>query len=346
VGCPACIPPRGMCLALNSPPSGQGLNAPSGVITRINQIEGIAQVSRSSEPRPRPPIFQLVTGQRPDLDADQPIDVRPRTMMPRTITLLSGKGGVGKTNIAASLAIALGQAGQRVLLVDADLSLSSIDLLMGVMPRHTAADLVAGRSTLEETCIESYAGVRVLSSSSGDEDLANLDDVRRQKLFRGLNGLGESIDMILIDAGAGVGRNVTSLARLGGENLIVTTPEPPAISAAFSLLKILDRSESQKAPAVLVNQVTGSMEAHETWTRILKACKQFLNVTPDYWGWLPLDPQVARAVRAQEPFLLSHPGSPAAKSIVRLAQRVLQNSPVRDPEGVGRPVGARERLAG
>lgn len=303
-------------------------------------------MNRSSEPRHKTPSFQVVTGQRPESDTDHSIDAPPRSLMPRTITLLSGKGGVGKTNIAASLAIALGRAGQRVLLMDADLSLSSLDLLMGVMPRHTAADLVAGRSTLEETLLESYAGVRVLPSTSGDEDLANLDDFRRQKLFRALNGLQETFDLVLIDAGSGVGRNVTSLARLGGENLIVTTPEPPAISAAFSLLKILDRSGPKAAPAILVNQASDSQEAHESWSRISKACKQFLSLTPEYWGWVPLDPGVTRAVRAQEPFILSNPNAPAAKSIVRLAQRVLLNSPVRDPEGVGRPVGARERLAG
>ncbi|TPW16758.1 MAG: flagellar biosynthesis protein FlhG [bacterium] len=266
--------------------------------------------------------------------------------MTRTITLLSGKGGVGKTNIAANLAIALGRQGRRVLLVDGDLSLSSLDLLMGVMPRHTAADVVAGRATLKESLVESYAGVRVLPSSSGDDDLANLDDFRRQKLFRGLNSLGDSFDLILIDAGAGVGRNVTSLARLGGENLIVTTPEPPSISAAFSLLKILDRSGLDRAPGIVVNQATGSVEAMECWNRIVKACKQFLTVTPEYWGWLSLDPAVPAAVRSQEPFILSCPNGPAAKSIVRLAQRVLQNDPVHPPEGVGRPIGARERLAG
>jgi len=334
-----------MRLAVNSPPTGC-LTASPGRDHPNQTNEGIGQVNRSSERRNPPPFLSVVAGQSPEPAADPSTDPRPRTVTTRTITFLSGKGGVGKTNIAANLAIALGRQGRRVLLVDGDLSLSSLDLLMGVMPRHTAADLVAGRATLEETLVESYAGVRVLPSTSGDDDLANLDDFRRQKLFRALNDLNESLDLILIDAGAGVGRNVTSLARLGGENLIVTTPEPPAISAAFSLLKILNRSGLTRAPGIIVNQATGSLEALESWNRISKACKQFLRLDPEYWGWLPLDPVVAKAVRAQEPFLLASPNSPAAKSIVRLAQRVLHNDSVRDPEGVGRPNGARERMAG
>ena len=137
------------------------------------------------------------------------------------------------------------------------------------------------------------------------------------------------------DGASGVGRNVTSLAHLGGENLVVTTPEPPAISAAFGLLKLLDAGGPGPAPGVVVNQATGSLEARETFGHILKACKQFLTITPTYLGWLPHDPAVMRAVRAREPFVLTDPAGPAAQAVVRLAQRVLQNDPVRDPEGQG-----------
>jgi len=270
----------------------------------------------------------------------------PVSVPVRTITLMSGKGGVGKTTLAASLAIALGRQGRRVLLVDGDLSLSSLDLLMGVMPRHNAADLVSGRATIDDALLESYAGVRLLPAASGDEELANLDDVRRHRLFRSLGSMGSRFDLLVIDAASGVGRNVTSLARLGGENLVVTTPEPPAVSAAFSLLKILDKSGSAVAPRLVVNQAEGSLEARECWNHISKACKQFLSVAPEYLGWVPRDLAVPRAVRAREPFLLSDPAGPASSAVLRLAQRVLQIDPVRGPAGAGRPKGVRERLAG
>jgi flagellar biosynthesis protein FlhG len=301
-------------------------------------------VNHSSERRHRPSHLGVVAGHRPEPSPIEEIDSVAAPV--RTITLLSGKGGVGKTNIAASLAIALGRQGRRVLLVDGDLALSSLDILMGVMPRHNAADLVAGSASLDDTLVESYAGVRVLPAASGDDELANLDDMRRHRLFRGLGNLGSRFDLVVIDAGSGVGRNVTSLAALGGENLVVTTPEPPAVSAAFSLLKILDGKGRANAPGLVVNQAEGSLEARECWSRISKACKQFLSASPEYLGWLPYDPAVPRAVRAREPFLLTDPAGPAAQAVLRLAQRVLRNDPVRGPEGAGRPVGARERLAG
>jgi flagellar biosynthesis protein FlhG len=263
----------------------------------------------------------------------------------RIVTLLSGKGGVGTTNLAASLAISLARGGQRVLLLDADFGLSNLDLLMGVVPRHTVADLVAGRCEVADALVASYAGVRVLPGATGEEELANLDDFRRERLVRSLSALDGEIDTIVIDAGTGVGRNVTSLARLGGQNLVVTTPEPPAVSAAYGLLKILDRTGFRTPPGILVNQATGSLEARDAWTRISKACNQFLEVTPEWLGWIPYDPAVPKAVRGQEPFLLAAPMAPASKSLVKLAQRLLNDTPDGAPEA-GHPLPETERMAG
>jgi flagellar biosynthesis protein FlhG len=282
-------------------------------------------------------------GGRPD--AGRGVSREPARPAAQIITLLSGKGGVGTTNLAAGLAIALARGGRKVLLLDADFGLSSLDLLMGVVPRYTVADLVAGRCEVAEALVPSYAGVRVLPGATGEEELANLDDFRRERLVRSLSALDGDIDTILIDAGTGVGRNVTSLARLGGQNLVVTTPEPPAVSAAYGLLKILDRSGFRTPPGILVNQATGSLEARDAWTRILKACNQFLDVTPEWLGWIPYDPAVPKAVRGQEPFLLAAPASPASRSLTKLAQRLLSDPPDGAPEA-GHPLPETERMAG
>lgn len=287
--------------------------------------------------------LQALHGGRSESSPDAGLDrARPKA---RILTLLAGKGGVGTTNLAASLAIALSRGGERVLLLDADFGLSNLDLLMGVVPRYTVADLVAGRCEVADALVSSYAGVRVLPGATGEEELANLDDFRRERLFRSLSVLDGEIDTILIDAGTGVGRNVTSLARLGGQNLVVTTPEPPAISAAYGLLKILDRTGFRTPPGVLVNQATGSLEARDAWTRISKACNQFLDVKPEWLGWVPEDPAVPRAVRSQEPFLLAAPASPAAKSLTALARLLLIDSPDGAPQA-GQPLPETERMAG
>ncbi len=245
----------------------------------------------------------------------------------RTIAVLSGKGGVGKTNIAANLAIALARRGRRILLVDGDVSLANIDLLMGVIPRFTLEHVLSGEKTLEEIVVDSYAGIRLVPAASGVQELANLDDFRRECLFRSLSRLDENIDLILIDAGSGIARNVTSLALAADEILIVTTPEPTAFSDAYAAIKVLAQSGKTHPPNIVVNMARSAEEAHQVQSRIRKVSEQFLDLSPVDWGFVYEDPAVARSVRNQEPFLLSAPQSPASRSIDLLARRVLENEP-------------------
>lgn len=287
------------------------------------------------EIRPRfRPEMRLINGTGPDR-RESPVNVEP-VALARRLAVLSGKGGVGKTNIVANLAISLARRGQRIVLVDADWNLGNLDLLMGVVPRYTVEHLLTGGMSPRDVAVSSYSGVRVIPASSGDHDIADLDDIRRERLLRSLSIFDGETDMILIDGGAGIGRNITGLARFSGEILVVTTPEPTAISGAWALLKTIDHLRLPSPPRVIVNQAASPNEARETWRRIDKACKQFLDLRPEYWGWIPTDEVVGRAVRAQEPFLMSSPTGPAARAIHHLAQRVLEDGSARGPDPVER----------
>jgi len=283
-----------------------------------------------SDPNERPPdtrprLRAVEGGRSQDAPAPHPVSFhRPSR---RTIAILSGKGGVGKTNLAANLAIALARRGRRILLVDGDLSLANVDLLMGVIPRFTMEHVLSGEKTLEEIVVESYAGIRLIPAASGVQELANLDDFRRECLFRSLSRLDENVDLILIDAGSGIARNVTSLALAADDALIVTTPEPTAFSDAYAAVKVLAASGAARPPKIVVNMARSAEEAREIHARIRKVSEQFLDLSPEDWGFVYEDPAVAKAVRNQEPFLLSAPQSPAARSIDQLARRVLENGP-------------------
>jgi flagellar biosynthesis protein FlhG len=245
----------------------------------------------------------------------------------RSLAITSGKGGVGKTNVAANLAIALARMDRRILLVDGDLSLANLDLLLGVMPQFTVEQVISGTRDLSEVIVTTYRNVRLLPAASGVEEIANLDDFRRECFLRSLSHLDAETDLIVIDTGSGLSRNVTSLALAADEILVVTTPEPTAVSQAYAMIKVLATYRQTPPLKILVNMASSPSEAAAVYGRICKVAEQFLKSAPESWGYIEEDPAVRRAVRNQEPFLLSAPASPAALAVERLAQCVLQMEP-------------------
>ncbi|MBI5837306.1 MAG: MinD/ParA family protein [Candidatus Eisenbacteria bacterium] len=243
----------------------------------------------------------------------------------RTVAVASGKGGVGKTNIATNLAVALAQRGKKVLLVDGDLGLANVDLLLGLSPKLTLKDVVLGRRAVEDVVLEGPLGVRVLPASSGIEDLANLDDFRREKLIRSIQALDGDLDFVLVDTGSGIGRNVTSLAFAADEVMVLTTPEPPSFSDAYALIKVLARRPLNAPPRLVVNMVTGYDEWQEVAARIALVSRRFLGLELTQWGYVYEDPAVGQAVQKQEPFVQASPYCLAAKCIQQLASRMLED---------------------
>jgi len=247
----------------------------------------------------------------------------------RTLAIASGKGGVGKSNLAANLAVALGARGARVLLLDADFAQANLDLLLGLHPRFDLQHVVSGEKTLEEIVVPGPSGVRLVPASSGAPELAELDDYTRECLLRNIGLLDDEVDLVLIDTATGVSRHVTSFCRSADDVLVICTPEMPAFSDAYGLIKLLHAQGLRRAPHLLVNQAGSAEEAEETAHRIRLVARRFLHLELDYWGAVPFDPAVPRAVRLQEPVVTAFPNSPAAAAYRALAERLW---PLLDPD--------------
>ena len=265
-----------------------------------------------------------VLRRRPSRDQPQEVEHPARWSRPhvRTLAIASGKGGVGKSNLAANLAVALGQRGARVVLLDADLAQANLDLLLGVHPRFDVQHVLNGEKTLGDIVVDGPCGVKLLPAASGVPDLAELDDYRRECLLRGLSTLDLEMDLILIDIGSGVSRQVTSFCLAADDVLIVTTPEMPAFSDAYGFIKLLKQHGLARAPHLMVNMADTPEEAEETTHRIRLVARRFLQLELDAWGYIPFDPMIARAVRLQEPVVTAFPNSPAAVAYRALADLV------------------------
>jgi flagellar biosynthesis protein FlhG len=241
------------------------------------------------------------------------------------IAITSGKGGVGKSNISVNLAIHLAAAGKKVVLLDADLGLANADVLCNVSLPSNLAHVIARKKDLAEVLIEAPGGFRLIGGASGLARMADLSDYDRQRLVNALGELEQQCDVILIDTGAGISPNVLSFTRCADHVLVVTTPEPTAITDAYAVVKVLSKdATSERRVSLLVNQVRAPNEAKVVHARIAQVAKQFLGVSVLDGGHVLSDPAVPNAVRARLPFSLGSPRCPAAQCVAQLAMRLEQ----------------------
>ena len=242
----------------------------------------------------------------------------------RVIAVTSGKGGVGKTNVSVNLALAFAARGKKVLLYDADLGLANVDVMLGVIPRFTLLNVLNGQKTLKEIIVEGPGGIRLVASGSGGvQELADLNEIQRNKFLEALLELQHESEIILIDTGAGLHRNVLAFALAAEEVIVVTTPEPTALMDAYGMIKILYREKKNPTVNVVVNMAANQLEADEAGKKLVVLSKRFLNLNVEYIGFVPRDAGMIRAVKEQKPVMLSSPLSPAGVHLSRLAEILL-----------------------
>jgi flagellar biosynthesis protein FlhG len=252
---------------------------------------------------------------------------RQRGGNPLVLSISSGKGGVGKTNIVANLGLALARQGKRILVLDADLGLANIDIILGLTPRFTLEHFLSGSKKLKDILVTGPAGLLILPASSGVPELVDLDETQKICLLSEMDQLSQSIDWLLIDTGAGISNNVLYFNLAAQESIIIVTPEPTSITDAYALIKILANRHQKKNFLILVNAVAGEGEAKEVYRKISLVADRFLNsVSLDYLGFIPFDKHVPAAVKKQQALLEIFPQSPAGKSLLDLSRSLLERS--------------------
>ena len=240
----------------------------------------------------------------------------------RTIAVASGKGGVGKTNITANLAIGLSRMNNRVLVLDADLGLSNIDVILNLANKYNINHLFKGEKQLKDLIVEGPGGIQVLPASSGIQELTELDEFQRLRLIEEFESYDNGVDYLLIDTSSGISSNVAFFCMAAQEIVIVASAEPTAMTDAYALMKVLFTKYQEKNFKVLVNSVKNEKEGTDVFRRLSTAAERFLSISLDYIGFIPLDSSVPKAVRQQRAFLDLYPDCEASKSILKLSDRI------------------------
>ena len=240
-----------------------------------------------------------------------------------SVAILSGKGGVGKTNLALNLSYALFRAGHKVLLMDFDVGLANVDVLLGLSPEKNLQDLFRPGVTAEEVMqtVES-GGFDFLPAASGVPELLEMDDDMHEILFQKLNHALDGYDYLMLDLGAGISQTVLSVAVMSHLRVLVVTPEPTSLTDTYAVIKVLFTQYGISDFHILVNQMDSPADAKATYGRLASACQHFLGFSPELLGGVRTDPALPDAVRRQIPLMRHAPRSPAAQDILTAAVRL------------------------
>jgi len=238
----------------------------------------------------------------------------------RAIAISSGKGGVGKTNLAVNLAIAYAGRGQRVVLLDADLGLANADVLCGITPRATLEDVVSSERSLEDVMVTAPGGFRLVPGASGVSRLADMGQTQRRNVLDELLELERTTDVLIVDTGAGIGANSMAFAAAAHMILVACTPEPTSIADAYGAIKTLVARGCRDGIHLVVNMAMSDEEARAVHARIDRVARAFLSTPIKYAGAIPMDPLVPSAVRRRMPVSVASPDAPASKAMRQLAR--------------------------
>jgi len=239
--------------------------------------------------------------------------------------ITSGKGGVGKTNVVANLAVALMLKKKRIMVIDADLGLANLDLFLGVKPKYTLADFFSGAASLSEIITINRHGILLVPGASGVQEITALRYDQKLALLTALDALTHEVDLVLVDTASGISDAVTYFTTAAQEIIVVVTPELASLTDAFALIKVLTFTHHQKRFLILANNVSGEDEARCLFDTLSRAALRFLNASLDLLGWIPRDPLLMRAVARSQMVVDDASDAPSAQAFLSIADRLLES---------------------
>lgn len=246
----------------------------------------------------------------------------------RVITVSSGKGGVGKSNVVVNLAYAFDRIGKRVLILDADLGLANIDVLLGLTPKENIAHVLQGHRRLQDVLVNGPGSIRIMPASSGVQELTRLTDEQKLLFLEILDELESEIDILLVDTGAGISDTVLYFNLAAQERVVVVTAEPTSLTDAYALIKVLFTRHGERYFKILVNSVPDEKTGKSVFAKISKVADHFLDgISLDFLGVIPHDAHIPKSVIQQRPLLELFPAAPSAKAFHAIADRIRKSPP-------------------
>ncbi|EGO63168.1 MinD/ParA family protein [Acetonema longum] len=282
-----------------------------------DQAEKLRQIVQNSRESPSTPVIkQAYNGSSP-----------------RVITVTSGKGGVGKTNFTVNLALTLGNMGQQVLVIDADLGMANVDVVLGCSAPYSILNLLEDRFSVDDVVSDGPCGIKFMTGGSGIYQLANLSNVQLQRIINQITLFDNWADFVLIDTGAGINRNVLNFVMAADEVIILTTPEPTAITDAYAMMKAYAGNGGAAPLSLVVNRVQDAGEGQMVVDKLNKATFRFLGFSVNSLGFVNEDPAVVKAVKKQVPFILSYPQAASTRCIENIARKLLHGEALPETKG-------------
>lgn len=241
----------------------------------------------------------------------------------RVITVTSGKGGVGKSNVSVNLAIQMSRLGKRAVILDADFGLANIEVMLGMRPQYNLADMMFRGKDVKDIICTGPEDIGFISGGSGLREMTNLNKDQILSLVRTMYELDHYADVVIIDTGAGISDTVIELVASSSEVLLVATPEPTSITDAYALLKTIHRHDGFEAGSTSIkmigNRIQSYEEGKELYLKLNTVVNKFLGMEMEYLGAIPYDECLPRAVMQQQPVSLAYPDAPSARAMLELA---------------------------
>jgi flagellar biosynthesis protein FlhG len=267
-------------------------------------------------------LRQLVVSEQSQSQQSQ----QSTTSTTRVMTITSGKGGVGKSNFSLNYALGLAAKGKKVVVLDADVGFANIDVLLGKHPRKTLADLIQKKVSIWEILEVGPYGIQYIAGGSGLQQLIHLQTEQLNHLIGQLSELQGYADYLIIDTGAGLNEGTLRFILSSDDVIVVSTPEPTAITDAYALIKLVTRHERRSNIQLVINRASTITEGKQTAEKIALVTQKFLETDLQILGYVLDDPSVSRAVKEQVPFLIRYPESPAARCIEQLVKKQIKET--------------------